>query len=286
MAGEFTVNDIYELIAKRMETMSKTQRKIAEYILNHRMEIAFLNVKQLAGKAEVSDASIIRFANFLGYTGYSQLQQVFQECTQNKWNGIEQENSQDGMSGPQIIETIYMEEIHHIQKTLGQLDTKKFFEITDRVVKAKRIFIVCARSSRSLGSYFHHNLNILLGNVYLLDSFDGNEEVFSSLSSEDVVIGITFKRYSKTTVDLVEYANRKDTYIVAITDYMTSPIVKYAENYLLVETRSSDYVDSFVAPQVLLNALITYIGKSRTASVEERVSEYKEVCDAFHLYTN
>lgn len=280
------MNDIYELIAKKMETMSKTQRKIAEYILNNRMEIAFLNVKQLAGKAGVSDASIIRFANYLGYKGYSQLQQVFKESTQHKWNIADTAGNTETNSEQQIVEQIYMEEIRHIQKTLEELDTKKFFEIANQVVHARRIFIACGRSSRSLGSYFHHNLKILLGNVYLLDSFDGNEEMFSSLSSDDVVVGITFKRYSKNTVELVEYAHNKNASIVAITDYMTSPIVKYAKNYLLVETRTSDYLDSFVAPQVLLNALITYIGKCKNVTVKDRFSEYKEVCDAFHLYLN
>lgn len=278
------MSDIYDAIGIKIDKMSKTQKKIAEYILNNRIETAFLNVKQLAKNAEVSDASIIRFANFLGYGGYSELQQLFQQSTQTKLKTDKDSYEED--SEQQVLESIFEKEIRHIQVTYDNLDTEAFFQATDRIVNAKRVFIICGRSTRTLGSYFQHYLKVILDDVYFLDSFDGNEEIFSSMNENDVVVGITFKRYTKRTLELVDFAHKKNAQIIAITDYVTSPIVKYANNYLLAETRTFKYIDSFVAPQVLVNAIISYVGKVKNMELEKRFNEYEEVCDALQLYTD
>lgn len=280
------MSDIYDTIAIKMDNMSKTQRKIAQYIINNRIDTAFLNVKQLAKNAEVSDASIIRFANFLGYGGYSELQQLFQESTQSKLKTDTNNVETEARTEIQVLENIFQKEINHIQVTFDNLNTDAFFKATDRIVNAKRVFIICGRSTRSLGSYFQHYLKVILDDIYFLDTFDGNEEIFSSINSDDVVIGITFKRYTKKTLELIEFAHKKNAQIIAITDYITSPIIKYADNYLLAETRTFKYIDSFVAPQVLVNAIISYVGKLKKLELEKRFTEYEEVCEALQLYTD
>lgn len=280
------MSDIYDTIAIKMDNMSKTQRKIAQYIINNRIDTAFLNVKQLAKNAEVSDASIIRFANFLGYGGYSELQQLFQESTQSKLKTDTNNVETEARTELQVLENIFQKEINHIQVTFDNLNTDAFFKVTDRIVNAKRVFIICGRSTRSLGSYFQHYLKVILDDIYFLDTFDGNEEIFSSINLDDVVIGITFKRYTKKTLELIEFAHKKNAQIIAITDYITSPIIKYADNYLLAETRTFKYIDSFVAPQVLVNAIISYVGKLKKLELEKRFTEYEEVCEALQLYTD
>ncbi|MDO5292558.1 MAG: MurR/RpiR family transcriptional regulator [bacterium] len=280
------MSDIYESIAIKMGSMSKTQRKIADYILNNRIDTAFFNVKQLAKNADVSDASIIRFANFLGYTGYSQLQQLFQESTQSKLKSNKTESELQDQSDTQLLEGIFQKEIQHIQVTYDNLNTEEFFHIADSIVNAKRVFIICGRSTRTLGSYFEYYLKLILDNVYFLDTFDGNEEIFSKMGSDDVVIGITFKRYTKKTIELIEFVDKRNAKIIGITDFVTSPILKYTDHYLLAETRTFKHLDSFVAPQVLVNALITCVGKRKNMQLDKRFNEYEEVCESMQLYVD
>ena len=287
MKGEtHLMNDIYTQIAKNYDAMSKTYKKIADYILKNPVAASFLTVGKLACQAGVSEASIIRFANFLGFSGYSALQKVMQDHTQSKMDTRQRltlsysayNDKEDG------VRQVFSEEADNLSQTLKELDMEAFFKAADALAQAKRVVILCARSAVGLGLFFQYYLKLSVPQVYLIQDFQNNEELLGSLGKEDVVFSLSFKRYAARTVRLTEYASRKDCFIIALTDFMTSPLIRYSDCYLLARTRLFTYLDSFIAPQAIINALLITLGRRKNKALEKHFAQMENIWSEMEVF--
>ena len=278
--------NIYDTIAKKFDEMSKSQKKIASYILQHKAEVSFLNVNNLAQAAQVSEATIIRFALFLGYKGYPQMQKELQVQTQKQLSlrerlDISADAYEDKDAG---LYKFFDEENNRLKLTQEALDPEVFFEIVKAIQKAKHVYILAGRSAVSLGYFMSYYLNMMLGNVVLIGNVDSYEELICSLTAQDLVIGLTFSRYTRRTCDLIHFAHERGVPTVSITDYMTSPVIKDSTYYLLAETAMPTYLDSFVAPLTVINALLTYVGRANVRRVDKRMADLEALWDQFHSF--
>lgn len=278
--------DIYEKIARQFDDMSKTQKKIADYILNNQMRASFFNVNKLATAAGVSEASIVRFANRLGLKGYSQLQRLMQQYAQNQLGAKERLTlSYDAYGNrEQGVIQVINEDISHIKGTLEELDMDMFFHIADSIIDARRVFIICGRSAASLGLFLDYYLKLIRENVYLIDNTNYNEGLIDSIGEGDLALALSFRRYTKQTVQILDHIAGSGCRIASITDLLTSPLIKYSDYYLLAQTHMSTYLDSFVAPQTIINALLTYVGKIRDTILEQRFSRLEKVWEEFDVF--
>ena len=236
------MNNIYEQIARKREEMSKTQKKIADYILAHQVAASFHTVGRLAKETGVSEASVVRFANFLGFDGYTSFQKQMQEKTQNQ------------MDTPQrlALSIVFMKEgkkaLHRYLRTIFRICRIPFrdwtwicfLSIVHELIKAKRIFIVCSRSSSGLGLFFQYYLRWSGSQVYLIDDLQNNEELINGLCRDDFVFAISFKRYSKRTVDILSiYVEKKvqGGFIDGFFDIAPNPMLG------LLSSGKGEYVD-------------------------------------------
>jgi DNA-binding MurR/RpiR family transcriptional regulator len=280
------MNEVKDRISEKYDLMSKGQKKIAACILKNIDQASFFNVKKLASLSEVSEASVIRFCTFLGYKGFPELKHDLQKSTQEQLTikdrlRISYDAYDDRDLG--IIE-IFNEEVKRIQKTLDDLDMETFFQVCDSLIEARKIYIVCNRSTVSLGLFFQYYLNIILGNVEIVNNINEHTEVICDIDERDVAVGITFQRYSKMTSTLFEYMSRKNTKMIAITDLPISPIVKYADYCLYADTAMPTYLDSFVAPFSILNAILTHIGRQKNVELEKRISRLDQFWNEFEVF--
>ena len=175
--------------------------------------------------------------------------------------------------------------MQRIQDTFENLDMDTFFRTCQEIILAKNIYILAARSAASLGSFFHYYLNMTLGNVRLIDNMDCSADSLCDIKSDDVVIGITFRRYAKTTIDMYKYAFEKGAVTIGITDSPISPVVKNSKYYFLTDTSMPTYLDSFVAPLTLINAILTEIGRNRNIELERRLSQLDDFDKKFDIFT-
>lgn len=280
------MNTIYDRIAKKTDSMSKSQKKIAQFILSNRDDVAFMNVSELADAADVSEASIVRFALFMEYKGYPQLQNELQDAARERlsikdrltMSYTEYDENDAG------IAKIFNEDINRIQKTLSGLNFETLHTVVEKLLDARKIFIICGRSAVALGMFFQYYLDMALGNVELVSSFEGNEEKMYDICGEDVAIAFTFDRYTRKTVELLEFAEQRGAVTVSVTDTMVSPVIRNSRYYFLTETRLDSYLDSFVAPLSLINAILTYIGKCKNSELEERLSKLENIWQSFDVF--
>lgn len=275
-----------EEIAENYEKMSKTQKKISNFVLQNITAVSYYNIQQLAKEVGTSEASILRFCTFLGYKGFPEFKGAIQKLAKEQISmkdrlEISYKAYDDKEAG---IAEIFRHDIDRIQNTLNQLDMDIFFKTCQEIILAKKIYILAARSASALGQFFQYYLNMTLGNVELITSMDCGADLLCDVSKEDVVIGITFSRYSRITEKMFRYAYENGAVTVAITDTLLSPIIKNSKYYFLTETSMPTYIDSFVAPLTLINAILTEIGRNRNIELECRLAKLDAFGKHFEIF--
>lgn len=280
------MNNVYQHIAAKIPQMSKSQTIIAKYILENPNTVPFLNVSKLAKMAGVSEATIVRFANFLGFSGYPELQQYMQESVQQQLTTFErlEMSLQVYDKEEKGIYEIFQDDMTNIKSTMEKLDMDSFHQIVNVLLKAERVFIVANRSVVSLAYFFQYYLNMILGNTEIIHSIETKTETLNTLTKNDAVIGMSFARYTKSTIDIVSYARGKGATTIAITDHLLSPLMPYVDYSLVASTKMPTFIDSFVAPLSLINALIMYVGKNKTEEFQSRLKQLEETWDHFDIF--
>jgi len=279
-------SNVYQTISNRFPEMSKSQRKIATYILENTHSAPFLTVGKLAKMSDVSEATVVRFATFLGYSGYNELQQYMYDSVEKQLNTVERlQMSRDVYSEKEKgIYEVFEDDITNIRMTMENLKLKDFEKTASYLLEAENIYIVASRSAVSLASFLHYYLDIMFGNCELIQSNETAIERLYDLNEKDVVIGLSFARYTKATLDIVNHTKGKDVPIIAITDSLLSPITQLATISLVASSKMPSFLDSFVAPLSIINALVTYLGKQKSGQINNRLKELEQLWDNHDIF--
>ncbi|WP_017726866.1 MurR/RpiR family transcriptional regulator [Halalkalibacterium ligniniphilum] len=279
-------SDVYKRMIEYQEKMSKSQKKIANYLTAHSETAPFLTASKLAKQAGVGEATVIRFAVFLGYEGYPDLQRHLQEAMQRKMTSAEVfARTTDREEAPaHAIEEILADDIVNLRMTLQQIDPKEFEQAVEDIVNAKRIYIIAYRSAASLGMFLSFYLDLVLQNTELVEQADGVSEHLLDISEDDLVIGFGFARYTKRTVEVMKYVKQKGAKTIVITDHVLSPLVPYGDRVLLAATEINSFIDSFSAPLSVVSALVTAVTRSQHEKVENRLKQLEELWETFDVF--
>ena len=253
--------EVYQRVAEKLPNMSKAQEKIAKYILSHPNSTPFLTVEKLAKLSGVSIATVTRFVIFLGYSGYPEFLKDTQQSMQQQVNnseriklGVEKNFSKD-----KSIYEIFEEDVNNIKTTVESLNVFEIKKCVNLLLNAKRIYIVAKRSSAALAVFLKYYLDLMFNNVIIVENIEQMPKQINKDCGEDVIIGISFDKYSRSTVEIFSHLKRKGATTIAITDNMLSPLVPYADVTLAAISKGSKSIESFVAPLSLINALIVSI---------------------------
>ena len=277
---------IYKIIHHAREHMSKSQHKIADYILEEPHSIPFLTGAKLAELTGVSEATVVRFATFLGFSGYNDLQKHLARSLEKRLNTVDRLTMTRSMYNEteKAIYDNFTEDIHNIQSTMQQLNISDIEKAAEYILEAERIYIIANRSAISLGTFLQYYFNIMFGNSKLISTTEAIFDQILDVKEKDVVIGISYARYTKSTLDAISYAANKKAKIIALTDYFSSPITKYADIALYASSNMKSFLDSFVAPLSVINTLIAYIGTKAEIDIEKRLQAFEELWDRYDVF--
>ena len=252
--------NIAEFVVHTKIRLTPSQKRIVRYIVDHSEEAVFLTAGQLAQKAETSEASVVRLAQALGFSGYPGLQQKFREGLQDRLSTVsrlERSVEQTGRMGGVLV-NILQEDIRNITNTLHDSSLEAFELAAGELSGAKRIYVAGLRGAHAPAVILSTYLRFLRKETYLL--VPGHGEVWDmlhDLGPEDLVVGISFPRYTRLTVELLDHARRQGARIGAITDSHLSPLAKSAHWILTAHWRLDSFIESFTAVVSLINALLT-----------------------------
>ncbi len=279
--------DIMQNIKSSIHSMSKSQKRIAQLILEHPDMAAYLTATKLGNRAEVSESTVVRFAIELGYKGYPEMQKALKNQIKTNMTSVQRVNAAHNiMSGNDVLEKIMTLDIEKIKLTLDEVDKDMFSSAVQMISDAKRVYIIGVRSSSMLANFLAYYLNIATENVTLLNTTSSSEmfEKIMRISEEDVLVGISFPRYSKRTRNAIEFAKKRGTKILAITDCDSSPISRTADCTLFAKSDMASFVDSLVAPLSIINALIVGVSLNKKEQLSGNLSELEKIWDEYEVY--
>lgn len=279
--------DILMTIQSRMGEFSKGKKRIGRYILENYDKAAFMTAAKLGETVDISESTVVRFAADLGYDGYPAMQKGLQEMIRNKLTSVQRiEVSNDRLGDQDILATVVQSDIEKMRLSLEGIDRAEFSQVVDAVVDAKNIYIIGVRSAASLSDFLTFYFNLIFDNVHQVKTTLASEmfEQLLRVGPGDVVIGISFPRYSTRTMRAMEFARDQGATVIAITDSELSPLFEIASLHLLAKSDMASFVDSLVAPLSVINALIVAVGRKRSEEVTETFRRLESIWDEYQVY--
>ncbi len=279
--------DLLNRIQSNYTRLSKGQKIIADYIFENYDKVAFMTAAALGKSVSVSESTVVRFADALGYDGYPNLQRALQESIKTKLTTVQRfEFSKDLESEEHIIKRVMNSDIDNIRKTIDTLDARLVQDAVADINSARKVYIIGLRSSKVLAEYLAFYLNFILEDVHLIpyganDAFDQ----LIHLNEQDLLIAISFPRYSQRTFEVVEYAKLKGTKILAITDSITAPLAPLAHYTLTAKYNMTTFIDSLVAPMSLLNSLIIALSMTKKEQIKSNFDVLEKIWAENQVYS-
>ncbi|MBQ1257293.1 MAG: MurR/RpiR family transcriptional regulator, partial [Clostridia bacterium] len=265
--------------------LSKSHRRIAECIVSHYDKAAFMTASRLGEYVGVSESTVVRFAAALGYDGYPQLQKALQELIRHRLTATQRLEMTGDMGHAQVLNKVLKTDIQNIRSTLDELDLNTFDSVIESMLQARNIYVLGLRASAPLAEFLGHYLNFIFPNVHTVTS--GVSDVFEQvarISDEDVLLGISFPRYTSHTVKAMKFARSRGATLIAITDGPLSPLHTEANYCLMAKSDMASFVDSMAAPLSLINALIVALSQRRRTQVTEYFQKMEDIWSEYRVY--
>ena len=267
------------------KALSKGHRRIAAFIAEHSDKAAFMTAVLLGQNCGVSESTVVRFATAMGYEGYPELQSALQELVRQRLTASERFNIASEIKENDVLRTVLKNDMRNIRLTTEDLSQKDFDRAVDLLLTARRIYVMGLRSAAPLAQFLGHYLRLIFDEVVMVQNAIG--EVFDEverIGAPDVLVGVSFPRYSTRTVECMRIARENGAKVVAVTDGAMSPLSDVADVCLYAHTDMASFVDSLAAPLSLLNALIVALSLRRREELSAHLKRLESLWNAHGVY--
>ena len=264
--------DLLVQIENKMSTFSKSQKLIANYIINSYEKAAYMTALKLGNAVNVSESTVVRFAIEMGFEGYPELQKSLQSLIKNRLTAVQRINiTNDRIGDDGVLKNTLTQDMDRIRRTLEEIDPKAFDRAIEKICSARRIYILGAMSSSILARFLDYNFQLIFDNVHFVQAIN-------------TFIAISFPRYSQSTIKATAYAKKCNANVVAITDSVTSPLAVYANELLIARSDMASFADSLVAPLSLLNAIIVAVSARNKDNIEQTFGKLEKLWEENQVY--
>lgn len=274
-------------IQSRMSDFSKSQKLISNYILENYDKAAYMTASKLGATVKVSESTVVRYAIELGFEGYPEFQQSLREIVRTRLTSFQRMEVTNSLIGDgDALTKVLMSDIDKIKRTVEEIDRNAFDAAVDKIVSAKNIYIIGNGSASVLASALNLNLRMIFDNVRFIVASSATEiyEQMISIGEGDVMIAISFPRYSKKVVSAVAFAKSSSADVIALTDSAASPIASAADQQLFARSDMASFADSLVAPLSVINALVVAVSRKKQDELNVRLRQLEKIWEEFNVY--
>ena len=279
--------NLLHIIEEKRSGFSKGQRLIADYILNHYEKAAYMTASRLGHTVGVSESTVVRFAAELGFEGYPQLQKSLQDIIRNRLTTVQRMEIIDEQlsGGVDVLHRVMSSDADKIRRTQEEIPGEDFDAVVNTIIGARRIYILGLRSSGVLAGFLSFYFNHIFEDVVNVGAAQGETfEQMLRIGPEDVLIAISFPRYSQRTLKAVHYAKKQGACIIGITDSTSAPLAAMSNQVLLARSEMASFVDSLVAPMSLLNAIIVAVGLRKKHETSNTYAMLEQIWSDYDVY--
>lgn len=279
--------DIVSYLKNNIDSLSKRQKLIADYIITHFDKAAYMTAAALSETVGVSESTVVRFAAELGFGGYQDMQKRLRQITMAKSTTLKRmEIAQRHLSEDNVLDSVLKSDIRMIEQTLSEIDKSQFDGAVEAILRAKTIYITGVRSAASLATFLDFYFHLMFDNTRLINSADPADmfEQVLRIDENDVIIGMSFPRYSRNMIKILEYANKRGATVIGITDNLNSPIAKLSHYTLTARSDMDSFADSLVSPLSVVNALIAALGIKHKNQVRKTFEDLENIWAEYEVY--
>lgn len=279
--------DILLVLQQKASSFSKGQRLLARYITESYDKAAFMTASRLGKAVGVSESTVVRFAVELGYDGYPDMQKAMQDMVLNRLTSFQRiEVANERIGNQDVVSMVVQSDIDKLQQTAEMLDRTDFQAAVKAILAGKNIYILGTRSVAPLASFLGYYLSFMFENIHMV-TVSGASEMFEKLvgaGADDVVIAISFPRYSAATVKGAQYCRTTGATVIGLTDNRLSPLGQHCDHILLAKSDMVSLVDSLTAPLSVINALIVALASGREHILEKTFHTLERVWEEYNVY--
>lgn len=259
-------------------SMTKKQQLLSAYIVENYKEAAFMNSKELAQKAQVSESTVFRLAFFLGYPGFPEFQDALREILQNRMAKLEKINLQNGGAERTLLGKIIDMEKNIMSAMESQVSTEDFDLTVQLLCDAEKVLILGYGADQVSARYLDRFLSVIRKNVHFISAGDdpGLFEFISGDESNTIAVAYHFPRYYRKTIDVAKLLQEHKIRIIGISDSILSPLAPYANPLLSVPMKYYTYIDPIAATSSLTHALMTGVILKQPKLGMERIRGFYE----------
>ncbi|MFV0441512.1 MAG: MurR/RpiR family transcriptional regulator [Lachnospirales bacterium] len=281
--------NLLDNISKRLPTLSKKQKKIAQTIIDDYDKAVFLTAAGLGELAGVSESTVVRFAMELGFEGYPEFHRALEELIKRELTAEQRMSATSrklDKSSSHILKKVMDLDRSRLEKNLLELDCESFDNAVKSINSARNIYVVGGRSSYALATFFSFYLGFMKENVTMVNisNLRENFEFLIDVDERDVCVIFSFPRYFKRTVSSAMHIKKKGAKIIGITDTEVSPVANLSDIVLTSQTEMMSLVDSLVSPMSLINALLVAISLEDKENVLGRFNTLEELWTEHSTY--
>lgn len=278
---------ILETIEQIYPNLSKSHKMIADYILASYDKAAYMTAARIASETGVSEATVVRFTTEIGFSGYPVFQQTLKEELKSKLTSVQRlDYTERFADDQQAVQEVMKADIDNVKETLANIDPEAFDEAVRTILGANKIYIMGIRASATLSEFMHFYMTVLFDDVIQVRSNCTNElfEQVMPITENDVLIGISFPRYSARTINSMAYAHKRGAKTIAITDRNGTAMTEHADVALLATSSMASFVDSLTAPLSLINALLVALGMHRKEHIKSSFESLETLWSQYKVY--
>lgn len=265
-------------IGRCYPSLSKGQRRIADFISESCEDAAFMTAAKLGESTDVSESTVVRFAYAIGFDGYPALAGAMQDMIRRRLTSADRIRLTGNLAKDDVLHTVLTSDMNNIRRTIDMIDNASFSGAIAAMLDARRIYVLGTRSAAPLAQFFSYYLDYVRDNVVFVNgAMQDMYECMLRADETDVCFAISFPRYSTRTLDAMQFAKSKGMAVIALTDQTNSPLAERADYTLLAHSSMASFADSLVAPMSMLNAIIVAIGLARREEAYWHLSQLEQV---------
>ena len=280
-------NDLLNRIKLKYDGMSKGNKRLSDFIRSNPEKALYMTAAKMGEAVGVSESTVVRFATLLGYKGYPEFQHGLEELVRNSMNSVQRMEAASGrMNQSSVLKSVLMSDVENLKKTADQISPEDFDHAVETLIAARRIYVIGVRSCAPLASFLVYYMKLVFDNVHQLITSTSSElfEQMVHVGPEDVIIGISFPRYSKRTQRALEFASNRGAQVIALTDSPNSPLCQYASCSLIACSDMTSVADSLVAPLSVINALLAAVFMKKKDEIKATLTELEHIWEEYQVY--
>ena len=271
------------------QDMSRQQRRAARYVLNTPTEIALYPLRQVASRAGVGAATMVRLANSMGFASYNEFRELFRDGLRNgadRYYGSRAEKFISRRSGFDTLHRATRDTLSRsIEETFDAASAAQVEAAGQTIARARRFYILGLRSNYAVAFYFHYVLSTFLSNVVLLeDRMEMLIDELGELGDRDALLVMSSEPYAASAVKAVEYAVKVGAAVIALTDSPVAPVTRGAKHVFALPITTTSFYQSMVSKMALIEAFVAYLFAKGGARAVSRMKTEFERRERFGIY--